>query len=297
MLQSNAYAFSVGFYLYLIDRRLAMPQKTIQSDSPRLFIVHFPNSDYLTNNRTTQLKLIKMKKLNIIMAILAAALFTSCAGLHSLTQTSIANSPNVEISQNNFHVVKQVSSSATTTYIFGVGGLSQKALRQNAVADMITKANLTGSQTVINITTKISRRIITPFYIRSTATAYGTVVEFDNPSFGYTVSLTEVDKEKVSNNITYGASATSPLGLCQTGDIKDLSAKEQKAVLGMLADELSNDMRNARTTDDLKAVQKNVELLRTYYGLMNKGTQKNVDKLNENLKKRISRFEKMASQK
>lgn len=239
-----------------------------------------------------------MNKIKIIFLVLATALFTtSCAGLHSLTQTSIANSPDVRISQNNFHVVKQVSSSATTTYICGIGGLSQKALKQNAVADMITKANLTGSQAVINITTKISRRMITPLYVRTTVTAQGTVVEFDNPSFGYTVSLTEVEKEKVSNNIVYAASATSPLGLCQSGDVNDLSAREQKAILGMLADELANDMRNAKSVEDLKVVQVNVDLIRTYYGLMDKGTKKAVDKLNENLKKKIARFEKASQNK
>lgn len=231
------------------------------------------------------------------MAAISAVLFTSCAGMHTLTQPNIANSPEVKFSQNNFHVVKQVSSSASATYIFGIGGLSQKALRQNAIADMITKSNLTGSQTVINVTTKVSRRMITPIYIKSTVTAQGTVVEFDNPSFGYTVSLTEVEKDKASNNIAYGVSATSPLGLCQSGDINDLSPKEQKAILGMLAEELNNDMRNARNTEELKVVHTNVELIRTYYGLMNKGTKKNVDKLNENVKKKMRRLEKASAQK
>lgn len=231
------------------------------------------------------------------MAAISAVLFTSCAGMHTLTQPNIANSPEVKFSQNNFHVVKQVSSSASATYIFGIGGLSQKALRQNAIADMITKSNLTGSQTVINVTTKVSRRMITPIYIKSTVTAQGTVVEFDNPSFGYTVSLTEVEKDKASNNIAYGVSATSPLGLCQSGDINDISPKEQKAILGMLAEELNNDMRNARNTEELKVVQTNVELIRTYYGLMNKGTKKNVDKLNENVKKKMRRLEKASAQK
>lgn len=238
-----------------------------------------------------------MKKFNIFMAAISAVLFTSCAGMHTLTQPNIANSPEVKFSQNNFHVVKQVSSSASATYIFGIGGLSQKALRQNAIADMITKSNLTGSQTVINVTTKVSRRMITPIYIKSTVTAQGTVVEFDNPSFGYTVSLTEVEKDKASNNIAYGVSATSPLGLCQSGDINDISPKEQKAILGMLAEELNNDMRNARNTEELKVVQTNVELIRTYYGLMNKGTKKNVDKLNENVKKKMRRLEKASAQK
>lgn len=238
-----------------------------------------------------------MKKFHIFMAAISAVLFTSCSGLHTLTQPNIANSPEVKFSQNNFHVVKQVSSSASSTYIFGIGGLSQKALRQNAIADMITKANLTGSQTVINITTKVSRRMITPIYIKSTVTAQGTVVEFDNPSFGYTVSLTEVEKDKASDNIAYEVSATSPLGLCQSGDINDMSPKEQKAILGMFADELNNDMRNARNNEELKVVQTNVELIRTYYGLMNKGTKKNVDKLNENVRKKMSRLEKASAQK
>lgn len=234
-----------------------------------------------------------MKRIHLVVAVLAAILFTGCAGIHTMsTGNYMANSPTVELSQNNFHVVKQVSSSATCTYICGVGGLSNKALKQNAVADMITKANLTGSQTIINITTKVSRTMITFFYIRVTVIAQGTVVEFDNPSFGYTVGLTEVDKEKVSNNIDYGASATSPLGLCQSGDIRDLEKREQKAILGMLKDELFNDMRSAKTTDDLKKVMVNVELLRTYYGLMSKGTQKDVDKLYEKLGKKIKRYER-----
>lgn len=106
-----------------------------------------------------------------------------------MTQTSIANSPTVELKQNNFHVVKHVSSSAATTYVLGIGGLSKKALKQNAVADMISKANLEGSQAVINITTKVSRKVITPLFVKEIVTAYGTVVEFDSPAYEYTVGL------------------------------------------------------------------------------------------------------------
>lgn len=232
-----------------------------------------------------------MKKFKVVaIAMLALFLFSSCAGIHSLSGISVA--PNVELSQNNFHVVKHVSSSAKCTYVFGIGGLSWKALKQNAIADMINKANLTGSQTVINVTTKISRRMITPIFIQTTITANGTVIEFDNPSFGYTVSLTEVGKDDATNNTDYGPSATSPLGLCKSGDIKDMSSREQQMIFEMLVDELTNDMRNAMSMDELRIVQENVELVKTYSGLMNKSTRKDIDKLDKSLNNKINRFSK-----
>ena len=233
-----------------------------------------------------------MKAIKLLTVLAAAVMFTGCAGLHSLTSPSISNAPNVSLSQNNFHVVKHVQCSETTTYICGIGGLSQKALTQNAVADMIKKANLTGPQTVINITTKVTRKAFTPLYIQFTATASGTVVEFDNPSFDYSVNLTDVAKEEVAKNKTYIPASLTPLSLCQTGEIRDLSKNEQKAILGMLADELLNDMKNARTLEYLKEVKVNLETVKTYYGLMSKGTQKNVDKLTESLNKKIAKFSK-----
>lgn len=130
-----------------------------------------------------------MKAKIFISAILSAILFTGCAGVHSLTHTPIANSPTVTLSQNNFHVVKHVESSTTTTRILGIGGLSHKAMKQNAVADMMKKANLTGSQAMINITTKVSTRAWTALYVETTVTAYGTVVEFDKPAVDYVVDL------------------------------------------------------------------------------------------------------------
>lgn len=130
-----------------------------------------------------------MKTRIFILAILSAILFTGCAGVHSLVQTPIANSPAVTLSQNNFHVVKHVEATTTTTRVLGIGGLSHKALKQNAVADMMKKANLSGSQAVINITTKVSTRAWTALYVETTITAYGTVVEFDKPAVDYVVDL------------------------------------------------------------------------------------------------------------
>ena len=130
-----------------------------------------------------------MKTKIFIMAILSAILFTGCAGVHTLTQAPIANSPVVTLTQNNFHVVKHVEATATVTRVLGIGGLSKRALKQNAVADMMKKANLSGSQTVVNVTTKVSTRVWTPLYIQTIITAYGTVVEFDKPAVDYVVEL------------------------------------------------------------------------------------------------------------
>ena len=130
-----------------------------------------------------------MKATHIIVAVLSAVLFASCSGVHSLVSTPIANSPVVTLSQDNFHVVKHVEASAVTTRILGIGGLSMKAQKQNAVADMMKAAELTGSQAVINVTTKLSTLVWTPLFVKSVVTASGTVVEFDQPKFDYVVDL------------------------------------------------------------------------------------------------------------
>jgi uncharacterized protein YbjQ (UPF0145 family) len=130
-----------------------------------------------------------MKAKFFLLAVLSAVLFTGCAGLHTLTETPIANSPVVTLDQDNFHVVKHVEASAVTKRIMGIGGLSKRAMRQNAVADMMKAAQLTGSQAVVNVTTKVSTAVWTPFYVKTVVTAYGTVVEFDKPNFDYTVEL------------------------------------------------------------------------------------------------------------
>ena len=119
--------------------------------------------------------------LNVIVICIAASILYGCVGLHNLSQAPIANSPVVSLSQNNFHVVKHVSSELKCVYIFGIGGYKKSQLEKNAVADMIQKANLSGSQTVVNIVAKTSRKIIL-VYEEVTLCVQGTVIEFDGPA-------------------------------------------------------------------------------------------------------------------
>lgn len=119
-----------------------------------------------------------MKKLLIIAVIACAALLTSCsAHFYSSNNASVAKTE-VVLSQKNFKVVGQAEGVATITQVLGIGGCSQKSIRSNAVAEMFKNANLTGSQTIININVKQAVAGIPPFYYHTTYSATGTIVEF-----------------------------------------------------------------------------------------------------------------------
>lgn len=121
-----------------------------------------------------------MKKLlfRVAMAVAAVLLLAGCGVSQNLTTNANLNQTNVVLSQKNFHVVKTVQAEVTATYVFGIGGMSKKALYNNAVADLTKKANLTGSQALVNVTVKNSAKSVL-FYTQMTYRAEGTVIEFD----------------------------------------------------------------------------------------------------------------------
>ena len=76
------------------------------------------------------------------------------------------------------YVVKTVEAETSATYVFGIGGLSKESIYNNAVAELTKKANLTGSQALVNVTVKNSAQFYL-VYGKVTYHAEGTVVEFD----------------------------------------------------------------------------------------------------------------------
>lgn len=114
----------------------------------------------------------------ILVAIVAMLMVSSCGISNHLTTNANLNETSVVLSQNNFKVVKTVSSQVTSTYVLGIGGISKKALTANAVADLTKKAGLTGSQALINVTVKENATTILGVYSKITFIAEGTVVEF-----------------------------------------------------------------------------------------------------------------------
>lgn len=121
-----------------------------------------------------------MKKLFIICAFVAVALsFTGCLGVasmsatnHNLTQTQVV------LSENNFKVIGQAYGEATATYICGLCAVSKKTLRNNAINEMTKNANLTGAQTLTNVTVSSSVHMIYPLFMEVTYSATANIIEF-----------------------------------------------------------------------------------------------------------------------
>ena len=120
-----------------------------------------------------------MKFLKLFCAtVITIMIVASCGASRNLTSNTNVQQTNVVLSQKNYHVVKTVQSEVSATYWFGIGGLSKKALKSNAIADLTEKAQLTGSQALINVSVKSSAKVIL-IYNKSTFIATGTVIEFD----------------------------------------------------------------------------------------------------------------------
>ena len=119
-----------------------------------------------------------MKKILLAVAIATAGLMTSCAVSEHLTSNRNVMQTNVELSKNNFQVIGTAQGSATVIRVFGIGGLSLKAIRANAYAEMVKNANLSGSQALINVNTEVKQRGVAPFYWKTVITTCGQVIEF-----------------------------------------------------------------------------------------------------------------------
>ena len=117
-----------------------------------------------------------MKKIGVLAMIVAVLSLTGC-GVATTVSNNVTETK-IVLSENNFKVVGQAYGEAQATYVFGIGGLSKKALRNNAINEMSKNANLTGAQTLANITTNASVKMITPVYVQITYTATANIVEF-----------------------------------------------------------------------------------------------------------------------
>ena len=114
----------------------------------------------------------------IVMAVAAVLLFTGCGLNMNVVNNHNLNQTNVVLSQSNFHVVKTVETEVSASYVFGIGGLSRRSLHDNAVAELTKKAELTGSQALVNVTVHDSAKFLLVF-TKITCNAKATVIEFD----------------------------------------------------------------------------------------------------------------------
>ena len=115
----------------------------------------------------------------IFAAAFVAVILTGCGMSSYMTSNVNVNQTNVVLQEDNFHVVRNVSAEVSQTYVFGIGGFSSNSLMNNAISDMYEKANLKGSQTIINVTSSVSvKQVVWGIYTQRTAVVTGTIIEF-----------------------------------------------------------------------------------------------------------------------
>jgi uncharacterized protein YbjQ (UPF0145 family) len=141
-----------------------------------------------------------MRSIHLFSLVFLAGITCSCGISSNMHSNLNLNNTTVVLSQSNFHIVRTVSSNVSATYVFGIGGLSKSALRSNAIAELTKKADLTGTQALINVTVHTSSKMIF-LYSKMTYYAEGTVIEFDglkpaNPPMPEQKELSEDDDNK-----------------------------------------------------------------------------------------------------
>lgn len=114
----------------------------------------------------------------IIAAICVLFLLSGCGASLPVTSNHNVHQTNVVLSQNNYDIVRHVEAEVSATYVFGIGGVSRKALKSNAVAELTREANLTGSQALVNVTVMQGGFTFAGIYSKVIYTAEGTVIEF-----------------------------------------------------------------------------------------------------------------------
>lgn len=102
---------------------------------------------------------------------LAAIVFSSCA-IHVGTITGDAS-----ISTNNFKMVRMAEGTATTTKIFGLGGLGKDALVNEAKKDLLQNNPLKDGQALANLTLDFKNSYIL-FVNKQKVTVAADIVEF-----------------------------------------------------------------------------------------------------------------------
>ena len=119
-----------------------------------------------------------MKKLlKGAILVCAVVMFTGCGVMNHMTANTNLTQTSVELSAANYRIVGTVSGTATDNYIFGIGGLSKKALANNSYAEMVANANLKDNQAIINVST-VERIKAYVVYAKREMVTSGVVIEF-----------------------------------------------------------------------------------------------------------------------
>ena len=119
-----------------------------------------------------------MKAIKFFLVAMVAIIFASCAGINTSSVSNNVPETKLILKEANYQIVGEATGEWTATYVFGIGGLSKKALKTNALGEMYKNAQLTGTQQIINVTTTVSTKTILGIYTKQSVIAHGYVIEF-----------------------------------------------------------------------------------------------------------------------
>ncbi|MBI4930844.1 MAG: hypothetical protein HY841_08795 [Bacteroidetes bacterium] len=121
-----------------------------------------------------------MKSFKHFLLATSFPLFLSSCGVHQAVITNVAaTNTNVELSKKNFKVTDKVAGTSSAVYVFGIGGISNKALIERAKLNMFSNANLIGSsKALINLSIETHFTYVYLFFFKKTITVSGYVIEF-----------------------------------------------------------------------------------------------------------------------
>ncbi len=110
-------------------------------------------------------------------AVALTLMCSSCGISRSATSNTNLTQTEVQLTKKNFKVIGTVTGESTQNYWLGIGGMSKKSMDESAISDMYQKANLKGSQAIINTNVSHKNKMVL-IYTQAKAIATGTVIEF-----------------------------------------------------------------------------------------------------------------------
>jgi hypothetical protein len=104
---------------------------------------------------------------------------SSCGMQSQIVSNENVNQTTVGLNRKNYKVVDVVKGKASNTYIFGIGGMSKKALMESAKLKMYNTNYLIGkSAAYANMTTESRISMFFPFYYKRTIISSAILIEF-----------------------------------------------------------------------------------------------------------------------
>lgn len=117
-------------------------------------------------------------KTRLFIFLSISFLLCNCASHSGLTTNTNVHTTEVQLTTDNFKVVDNVEGHTRAVYVFGIGGLSKKALIAKARAKMFANADMKGkARTLINENVEVKKTVF-PFVRVHKVGVSGQIIEF-----------------------------------------------------------------------------------------------------------------------